>query len=293
MIDQLERNRRCVVGDFDPGYGNEPYLTLCRTAPGDQVYPSADFRTEWGPIFHRGRLDGTARVLIVGQDPATAETFTRRILVGTAGKRTQGFLAKLGITRSYLLINAFLYSVYGQTGGQHHANDSAIAQYRNKWLDAIAQHNSLDAVVALGALADGAVNQWPGRVNYQQAYAHITHPTEPESSSGGDPQKLSAATAALLSNWNIALAALRPKIAHPDTAIPKILYGATWAPGDLVDIPDADLPAGIPAWMGSEDGWSVRTGATGNAKRRTLTITVPTSVLPTPTPSPAPPTVGP
>ena len=37
----------------------------------------------------------------------------RRILVGEAGRRVQGLLAKLGITRSYVFVNTFLYSVYG------------------------------------------------------------------------------------------------------------------------------------------------------------------------------------
>jgi hypothetical protein len=34
---------------------------------------------EWGPILHRGRLDGTARILVIGQDPAQHETVVRRI----------------------------------------------------------------------------------------------------------------------------------------------------------------------------------------------------------------------
>ena len=109
----------------------------CATAPGDDVYPPDAFRTEWGPIFHRGRLDGSARVLVLGQDPATHETICRRILVGEAGQRLQGFLAKLGITRSYVLVNAFLYSVYGQGGGTRHVDDDAIVAYRHRWLDTL------------------------------------------------------------------------------------------------------------------------------------------------------------
>ena len=54
---------------FDPGYVGEPFLTLCDQAPA-AVYPYGAFRVEWGPIFHRGRLDGTARLLCIGQDPA-------------------------------------------------------------------------------------------------------------------------------------------------------------------------------------------------------------------------------
>jgi hypothetical protein len=69
---------------------------LCDEAPDASTYPYSAFRTEWGPIFHRGRLDGSARVLCIGQDPAEHEAVVRRILVGTAGHRVQGFLAKLG-----------------------------------------------------------------------------------------------------------------------------------------------------------------------------------------------------
>ena len=35
-------------------------------------------------------------------------------------------MAKLGFDRSYLLINTFLYSVYGQTGGEQHMDDPGI-----------------------------------------------------------------------------------------------------------------------------------------------------------------------
>ena len=98
---------------FDPGYCAEPFLNLCADYPEADVYPADQFRIEWGPIFHRRRLDGTARVLIIGQDPAQHETVVRRCLVGEAGRRIQGLLAKLGITRSYVFINTYLYSVYG------------------------------------------------------------------------------------------------------------------------------------------------------------------------------------
>ena len=98
----------------------EPFATLVAEYPGEEVYPSADFRVEWGPIFHRGRLDGSARVLVLGQDPATHEAISRRILVGEAGQRVQGLLAKVGITDSYVMVNAFLYSVFGQQGGEEH-----------------------------------------------------------------------------------------------------------------------------------------------------------------------------
>ena len=85
---------------YDPGPVGEPYASLVGNYPGSDVYPPASFRVEWGPIFHRGRLDGSARLLVIGQDPAQSEAVVRRILVGEAGHRTQGLMAKLGFTRS-------------------------------------------------------------------------------------------------------------------------------------------------------------------------------------------------
>jgi hypothetical protein len=44
---------------FDPGICREPFTTLCDLAPDQPVFPANSFRVEWGPIFYRGRLDGT------------------------------------------------------------------------------------------------------------------------------------------------------------------------------------------------------------------------------------------
>ena len=54
-----------------------------------------------------------------------------------AGQRAQGLLTRLGIDRSYVFINTFLYSVYGQSGGSRHIDDPAISAYRNRWINAI------------------------------------------------------------------------------------------------------------------------------------------------------------
>ena len=48
---------------FDPGYGQEPFRTLVQEVPDETVFPTKDFRTEWGPVFHRGRLDGTVALI--------------------------------------------------------------------------------------------------------------------------------------------------------------------------------------------------------------------------------------
>jgi uracil-DNA glycosylase len=267
---------------FDSGPVGEPYASLIAAYPGSDVYPAHSFRVEWGPIFHRGRLDGTARLLVIGQDPAQSEAVVRRILVGEAGHRTQGLMAKLGFDRSYVLVNTFLYSVYGQTGGEQHKDDPGIVEYRNDWLRAIFGANQIEAVLALGSLADDAWHKWkqtPVGQSYSPGYRHVTHPTEPESSSGGDPAKLKAAIAAMLVNWNQALEALHPLVEHPDIPGPLVPYGDAFGPADRIEIPDYDLPAGLPDWMRSPAAWAQRQGSTAADKRANITITVPQGVI--------------
>lgn len=266
---------------FDPGYVAEPFLTLCADYPQSDAYPANQFRVEWGPIFHRGRLDGSARVLVIGQDPAQHETVVRRILVGEAGRRGQGLLAKLGILRSHVFINTFLYSVYGSVKASTR-RAAGIVDYRNRWLDALLVSKRVEVVLAFGTAADEAWQMWkatPAAQSVQVAYAALTHPTQPESSSGGDRAKLAAATTKMLQNWNAGLQSVASSLNHPDAQSPLLLYGQAWADGDRVPIPEFDLPAGLPPWMHQQDGWAKRLGATDIAKRRNITITVADGVI--------------
>jgi uracil-DNA glycosylase len=265
---------------FDPGYCAEPFQTLCREYPDESVYPPAAFRTEWGPVFHRGRLDGTARILIIGQDPAQHEIIARRILVGEAGQRVQGFLARMGIDRSYVMVNTFLYSVYGQSGGYKHKHDPDIVAYRNRWIDAVFSTSPIEAVVALGALADDAFRAWkntPAGKSIDVASVHITHPTQPEGSSRKDKTKYAAAITAMLQNWNAALATLVAVVAHPDRAVLLKPYGTKFMRGDTVEIPEMDMPAGLPSWTRSPKNWAQRTGTTATTKRATIVVKVPSA----------------
>lgn len=267
---------------FDPGYVDPPFADLAADFPGADVYPASDFRLEWGPIFHRGRLDGSARVLVLGQDPGAHESAARRILIGEAGQRVQGFLHKLGIERSYVAVNTFLYSVYGQYGGEKHADDPQIAAYRHRWLDALVSGTGVEAVVAFGHLADGAFQTWrdtPAGAAYTGAYEHLTHPTQPEASSHGKAEQ-AAAMKALLAQYNAALQRLHDAIAHPDADIPLVPYGDTLTDADHGEIPPDDLPAGAPAWMRSLKTWATRDGPDAEAKRATLVLRVPTDQRP-------------
>jgi len=267
---------------FDPGYVQEPFRSLCQDYPGEETYPAEDFRVEWGPVFHRGRLDGSARVVVIGQDPAQHEVITRRILVGAAGQRTQGLLAKLGIDSSYVLVNTFLYSVYGQGGGERHADDPAIAAYRNRWLDALLVGGGVEAVVALGRLAGQAFQAWketPAGQGVDVAFERVTHPTAPESSAGGDPERYAEAVAAMLRNWNGAMERLRPAVRHPDVDRDLVPYGEALASADYGPIPERDLPAGLPEWMRSR-AWADRRGRTPDLKRASIVVTVPRAARP-------------
>jgi uracil-DNA glycosylase len=271
-----------VAVPFDPGYVDAPFAALAADPPGTDVYPTSDFRVEWGPIFHRGRLDGSARLLVLGQDPGAHEAYVRRILVGEAGQRVQGFLHKLGIERSYVMVNTFLYSVYGQGGGERHATDQAIASYRHRWLDALLDGTGVEAVVAFGHLADRAWRAWrqtPAGAGWSGAYEHLTHPTQPDAASH-DPAEQAAAMKALLAQYSAALPRLHAAIAHPDVARPVEAYGDALTDADHAEIPSFDLPAGLPAWMRSLETWAAREGPDTETKRATLVFRVPEDLRP-------------
>jgi hypothetical protein len=269
--------------EFCPGYGRAPYSALVADYPDESVLKVDDFRLEWGPVFHRGRLDQSARLLVVGQDPAQHETVARRILVGTAGRRLQGFLTRLGLDRSYVMINTFAYSVYGQGGGSRNVDDPVITRYRNKWLDAIVEDQPVQAVLSLGTLASQAVKLWQQEPGPGQAFSGVVtsmiHPTYPESSSASGKVTHAEAMARMLTTWNAALDMLSGKVT-PDTARPLAHYGTDLAPADLSVIPEGDLPPGLPAWMRSDKTWASRQGADPIEKRATIVIRIPEAERP-------------
>jgi len=269
------------MAEFCPGYVKAPFKNLAANYPDEAAYPFQDFRVEWGPIFHRGRLDGSARVLAIGQDPGQHENVLRRILSGEAGRRVQGFLAKLGITESYVLINALLYSVYGSNGAKY-VKKPLVSDYRNQWIAGVMAPNKVEAVVTFGGMAKTAWAEYT-KVNGVPAgvvVANLTHPTFPESA-GGTATEKKANTKKMLTEWNGAIQNLHPAIAHKDEpATPLTLYGDAFLDTDKADIPSMDLPAGTPSWMYDNDGWAKRTGTTALAKRRNITITVPTGIIP-------------
>ena len=241
----FHRAMAVLAGSGAPGYDPGPpseWENRFSKAPlaHYQQFPE-EFRLDFGPVYYRGRLDGTARVIVVGQDPSVNEILAHRVFVGSSGQRLQGFLGKLGVTRSYLMINTFLYSINGQFTGKvkQLSAEDPILSYRNECLSALLDSNPVEAVIAVGLGAQDAVQRWPGHA--QVPVVNITHP------SARDAQ-------ALLANWNQGLQALRP-IVHADdgAAVDNLDYGNAFTDADHNPIPRFDLPFGIPDWHGIGD----------------------------------------
>jgi hypothetical protein len=224
---------------FDPG-PTRAWEELFAVAPLDHFvdHPRQRFRSEFGPVFYRGRLNGTARVLLVAQDPAPNELLAHRTLVGSAGQRVQGFLRKLGIDRSYLMLNTFLFPVLGQFDAELRriSLEPPILATRNRWFDHAALTNRIEVVIAAGNAAMHAVENWPGHEAFE--VVEIQHPSARDD-------------VALAKSWNAGLRRARPLVV-PDrgAVVDDTEYGPEMLPTDRVRIPRRDLPFGVPPWMG-------------------------------------------
>ena len=225
------------MAEFDPGptgafsthWDNRPSYTSVK----------ARFRMNWGPIYYRGRLDGSAKVIIIGQDPAADENVARRILVGSAGQRVQGFLRKLGLNKSYVMVNTFLYGLKGQIDAEARtiSSSASIKNWRNQLLDML-KTGQTQAVIAFGAGAQHVVDLWPGASGL--FVAKPLHPSFRDD-------------AGLRANWNTWLPQIRPHVT-PEVAADMTPYaGNTFKKADLENIPPRDLPFGVPQWMGTGD----------------------------------------
>jgi uracil-DNA glycosylase len=242
-----------ITDPFDTG-PTGTFATLCQEYPDNTVFKGADgFRSLWGPIFYRGRADGTARLLVIGQDPAQTEAVTRRILSGQAGRRVQGFVEKLGYTTSYLMINAFLYGIFNQDMALPHLNDPDILAYRNKWLEAAFKPGKIETVVTFGTPAFKAWQAFTATPAGQSVLPTVhfhkaLHPTADK------PHGITRKD--LLDNWNVALHSLHPTVAHPDVSRPLVSYGNDFTAAELPEIPSRDFPMGLPSWMRNTDFWA-------------------------------------
>ncbi len=244
------RTIRAAAGTpaFDPGPppGWEAFFAQ---APLDHYlnHPSGRFRLDFGPVYYRGRLDGTARVIVVGQDPSTNEILAHRIFVGSSGQRVQGFLARLGVVRSYTMLNTFLFSVFGQVDAELRAIslEEPVLSYRNAFLDRLKAGNPIEAVISFGAGARHAVEHWPGLGDLP--FFHLTHPAADDDF--------------VVASWNEALGEVPDAVRPDDGGLPDATpYAAPLGDGTLTPIPRFDLPFGVPDFQRSGGGHSTRDG---------------------------------
>jgi uracil-DNA glycosylase len=243
--------------EFDPGPPAR-FATLFADCP-----PPTDFREhfwfEWGPVFYRGRLNGSARVLGIASDPGPTERVVGRTLIGDAGQRVQGFLAKIGLDRSYVLANAFPYSFVPnhRKAARTILTDPDQCRWRNRLYDALAGPG-LQAIVAFGEYAGIAVNEWTTAPSVP--IHRIPHPTSP-------------LVTRLLDAWRPAVAELRSQVT-PDADAPVGLpnYGSTFGESDYAAIPRRDLPFGVPAFVGNDAWVRAAGGHTSVSRPDPLTI---------------------
>lgn len=238
--------------DFDRG----PSTSLARLF-GEVPDPPVkdDFWFDWGPVFYRGRLDGSARLLCIASDPGPTERIAGRSLVGNAGQRVQGLLAKLGLTHSYLCLNAWAYALHPSdaTAEMKKLKEPSQLKWRNRLYDA-ATGSKLQAIIAFGGMAQEALSLWSGCPAV--TICEVPHP------SSRDEKKL-------LDEWRAAVAELRGVVTpDPDGDDSGANYGAKFSEADYAAIPRDDLPFGAPAFLG-DDAWvRAKSGSGQNSVER-------------------------
>jgi len=225
--------------EFDPG----PPVAIARHFAALPSFGEHrdHFWYDWGPVFYRGRLGGSARLLGVASDPGPTERIGCRTLVGDAGQRVQGFLTKLGLTHSYVLLNAFAYALkpsHADEAGPILA-EPAHRTWRNSLFDKVTG-SALQAIVAFGGQAREALDLWSSKPAVP--VFEVPHP------SSRNPKRL-------LEEWRDAITQLRGIVTpdpHGDPTVPN--YGSSFRERDYARIPHGDLPFGLPEWFG-DDAW--------------------------------------
>lgn len=225
--------------EFDPG----PPAAIAEHLAAVPSYAAERdlFWYDWGPIFYRGRLDGSARVIGIASDPGPTERIAARTLVGDAGQRVQGFLTKLGLTRSYVLVNAYAYALLPSKAPEARPllESAAHTSWRNALYDAVTGP-ALEAIVAFGVEARAALKRWTPRPNVPTFT--VPHPSSHDA-------------VRLVAEWAQAIPQLRAAVtpdSDGDATLPN--YGSSFHERDYVRIPPRDLPFGMPAWFG-DDHW--------------------------------------
>src|ERR671936_2334871 len=197
--------------EHDPGpRTSSGWATLFADTPnyrglGRAVLGREAFRWHHGPMFFRGRLDGSARVVLVGQEGAQDESLSHRSFTGGTGARMQHLLRHLGLDRSYLFLNSFVYPIFGQYTDDLRplAQDprSPIVAHRHRILDKAVVDGDVRLVIAVGRAAKESIVSWVrahgGNANPDQLHeaslgslpnrVRLVGVLHPGSASGGSP----------------------------------------------------------------------------------------------------------
>jgi len=230
---------------FDHG-PNAAWEALFAKAPIAAFKANPRFRTEFAPVFYRGRLDGSARILVIGQDPSTDEILAQRCLVGNAGQLVQGLLKKLGIAKSYVMLNTFLYGIHGQydSAMRNVSASEPFLSFRNSLFDRVKATCTIEAVIAFGVGAHESYDKWPA--GQTLPIFKLTHPT---------------AKSGIGASWNAHLAGMLAAITpDPGGVQHPTPYVGNPGKNNRADIPRTDLNFGVPDWFGTGGTHSERGG---------------------------------
>ncbi|GAB4418125.1 MAG: hypothetical protein OHK0056_27380 [Bacteriovoracaceae bacterium] len=232
--------------EYDPGAPKDSkWPDLFAETPNYRAFGKAviqgtgeKFRWIFGPMWYRGRLEkNKVKVFIIGQEGAQDENVSNRSFTGSTGTRMQKFLNYLGIDRSYLFMNTFVYTITGQYSlfGEDRENaeklaeqkrllwlaqneDSVIVQHRHKMFDYMLEQNqdTLSLVIGVGTAGKDSAATWVrshgGKCSSSQLnrgycvgtgklknvrVIGVSHPGAASARNGGD-----AASAALRKDFN-------------------------------------------------------------------------------------------
>jgi hypothetical protein len=192
--------------------------------------------------------------LCIASDPGPTEClpFIRRTLVGDSGQKTQGFLAKLGLTRSYVLVNAFAVAMRPskKTKGLNALKTNAtLRAARHGLYDRLLAGGALQAVVAFGDVAHKAYDLWAASNPAVNAVPNfkLAHPAAVDRTESGNDTALKG--------WGKAVTDLRA-IVTPDAggSASGPNFGNYFTEVDYVRIPRWDLPPMAPGYSG-DDSW--------------------------------------
>jgi hypothetical protein len=173
--------RRGSPAEYDPGapvpskwyelYGSAPnYRAIGLEVLGGTPQYKEKFRWVFGPMWYRGRLTPeSVKAFVVGQEGAQDENISNRAFTGSTGTRVQKFLNHLGIHRSYLFMNTFVYTINGQLTEKVNGQDvkipefawleqgkgSPIVEYRHRLFDHMLETNSSSVALFMGVGSGG------------------------------------------------------------------------------------------------------------------------------------------